>query len=166
MTLPSFDLKTIEQWAFTADIDCEMYQYEEADPDWFEIAVCNACDIKDIFRFAADSKCLKRRFFAQLLVQDLCWIYRTDAGLPFHFSRLQGLISRTDYVLQVTRYAEAIYDRAEIIEQMRLSDDSALQYLAKVLLDYRHEKLDTRQREYVDLLRAVHSHVLPLFAGA
>ena len=166
MSIPQLDLRAIERWAYTTAVDQEFSEYEEADPDWFEVVIGNACTLQDKFRFAADPKCLKRHWFAQQLLPHLCWIYRADVGLPFHFSRLQGLMSRSDYLEQTAKYAEAIYERAEIVERMRLSTDRALQSFAKALLDYRHDKFEQRQVEYVALLRHVHANVLPLFADA
>ncbi|WP_157476675.1 hypothetical protein [Lysobacter sp. Root690] len=66
----------------------------------------------------------------------------------------------------VVKRAEAIYERSEIIEQMRLSSDPALHALAKALLDYRHGKIERGQSVYLDLLRQLHRKILPLFADA
>lgn len=163
MDRASFDLATIEAWAYSSKLDEEFAKYEQDDPDWFELAVGNACPLKEQFRFAADPACQKRGFFAQLLVYQLCWIYRVDVDLPFHFSRFQGMVDRGSYLSRVKEQAEALYERAEIIEQMRTSSDAALQAFAKALLDHRHERLEPRQKDYVKLLRSVHLNVLPLF---
>jgi hypothetical protein len=166
MTIPEFDLATIERWAYTKDLDEIFGQYEEEDPDLFELKIGNACSLKEQFRFVADPKCLKRYYFAQLLVPNLCWIYRIEAGLPFQFSRLQGIMNRDAYLGSVADYGRAVYERAEIIEEMRLSNDPALQAFAKALLDHRHERMKERQQDYVKLLRSIHSTVVPLFANA
>ena len=165
MNMPAFDLATIERWAYTADLDEIFGQYEEEDPDLFELNIGNACSLREQFRFVADPKCIKRHYFAQLLVPNLCWIYRIEAGLPFHFSRLQGIMNRDEYLCSVADYAKAVYERAEIIEEMRISDDPGLQAFAKALLDHRNERMGERQREYVKLIRLIHSNVVPLFAN-
>ncbi len=166
MSNPRIDLASVREWAYTESLDAEFSQQEEDDPDWFEMEIGRACSLNDLFSFASDPECRKRTFFAQMLVPQLCWIYRTTIGLPFHFSRLQGIVDKETYRKSASDYAEAIYERAEIIEKMRVSSDPALQAFAKLLLDHRHELLDAKQREYVELLRAVHLNVMPLFANA
>lgn len=166
MSRPSFDLRTVEQWAYSTELDEDFSQHEENDPDWFEIAIQNACPLTEVFRFAADPACLKRQYFAQLLVPELCWVYRTSSELPFYVSRLQGIMDRDSYLKKVTEQATAIYARAQLIEQMRTSPDPALQSFAKVLLDHRSTQLEPKQREYVELLRLVHLSVVPLFTNA
>lgn len=163
MTRSQFDLVMIERWAYTTDLDEEFEKYIEDDPDWFDISIGNACNLENLYRFAADKKCLKREFFAQQLIPDLCWIYRIDRELPFNFSRMQGIIEKDVYLSKVTEQAKAVYEQCLIIERMRLSNDHALQALAKALLDHRHELLEPKQKEYVDLLRSLHQNVLPLF---
>ncbi|WP_036108376.1 hypothetical protein [Lysobacter capsici] len=160
------DLKSIEKWAYTTEVDEAFDRYIEDFTDWFEVQVGNACSLNDLFRFTADARCLRRRYFAGLLVTDLCWIYRVDLNLPFHFSRLQGLVGRADYLSDVVKRAEAIYERSEIIEQMRLSGDPALQSLANALLDYRNEKIERGQSVYLNLLRQLHRKIPPLFTDA
>lgn len=166
MKTAQFDLATVERWAYTTELDDKFEQYLEDDPDWFEVAIGNACSLNDVYRFTADRNCLKRLFFAQQLIPNLCWIYRTNKELPFHFSRMQGIMDKTEYLSKVTEHAEAVYERAVIIERMQLSDDPALQALAKKLLDFRHELLEPKQREYIGLLRVLNQDVLPLFQNA
>ena len=166
MSRPRFGLSTVEKWAYSAALDEELSRYEEDDPDWFEMAIQDVCPLTEIFRFTADPKCLKRQYFAKLLVPQLCWVYRTSSEMPFHVSRLQGIMDRDSYLKKVAEQANAIYERAEIIEQMRSSQDPALQSFAKVLLDHRNIQLEPKQREYVELLRLIHSSVVPLFANA
>jgi hypothetical protein len=161
-----FELSTVERWAYTTELDEEFDQYCEDDPDWLEVSIQNACSLEDIYRFTADRICLKRAFFAQLLIPNLCWIYRTNKELPFHFSRMQGIVAKEDYLSNVTTHAEAVYERCLIIERMRLSNDPALQALAKAMLDYRHELLEPKQKEYSNLLRSLFQNVAPLFENA
>lgn len=158
-----FDLATVERWAYTTELDHDFDQYQEEDPDWFEVAIGNACSLNDVYRLAADKNCLKRQFFAQQLIPNLRWIYRTNKELPFHFSRMQGIMEKTGYLSKVAEHAEAVYERAVVIERMRMSGDPALQALAKELLDFRHELLEPKQREYIGLLRRLNQDVLPLF---
>jgi hypothetical protein len=161
-----FDISTIELWAYTGELDTVFDKYEEEDPDYFEIAVGNACSLSDIYRFTADKNCLKRHFFAQQLITQLCWMYRTNKQLPFHFSRMQGIMDRNEYLSKVSEHAVAVYERAIIIERMRVSDDPALQALANKLLNFRHEMLEQKQKEYIGLLRSINQDVLPLFKNA
>jgi hypothetical protein len=163
MSRPKFHLRTVEKWAYSAALGDEFLRHEESDPDWFEIAIQDACPLREIFRFAADPKCLKRRYLAQLLVPQLCWIHRTSSELPFQVSRLQGIVDRDSSLKKVAEQANAIYERAEIIERMRSSQDPALQSFAKVLLDHRNTQIEPKQNAYVELLRLVHSNVVPLF---
>lgn len=165
MNRSRFDLATVEEWAYSTVHDDEFSQLEEEDPDWFEIAVGGACSLSDIFRFVSDPACQKRFFFAQQLVSQLCWVYRLQIQLPFHFSRLQGLMGREDYLKECAEQAAAIYERALLIEQMRISADPALQAFAKALLDHRHVRSGSSQEQYVDILRSLHMTVVPLFAN-
>ena len=166
MSRPKFDLITIERWAYSSELDEEFESYQDTDADWFDRAIGNECTTEDLFRFAADSRCLKRFYFVQLLIPHLCWIYRTNKELPFHFSRLQGIMKYDEYIAKVTEHAKAVYEIAAIIEKMRLSSDPALQALAKALLDYRHELLKPKANEYTNLLRSIYENVLPLFESA
>ena len=161
-----FDITTLERWAYTTELDNVFDKYEEEDPDWFEVAVGNACTLSDIYRFAADRNCLKRYYFAQQLIPQLCWIYRTNKELPFHFSRMQGIKDKNEYLSKVSEHAVAVYERAVIIERMRVSDDPALQAFANKLLDFRHELLEPKQKEYIGLLQKINQDVLPLFKNA
>jgi hypothetical protein len=165
MNQPHFDLASVETWAYSSSLDEAFSRHEESDPDWFQLSIGNACSLEDVFRYAADPRCLKRLFFAQLLVPQLCWIYRVGVTMPFHCSRMQGLMGKEDYLNKVREQSEAIYTLCEIIERMRLSDDPALQAFAKTLLDHRWKNLEPMQEEYAELLRSLHADVVPLFAG-
>lgn len=163
MSYPEFDFAAIERWAYTTTLDEAFFRHEEEDPDGFEMVIAGACSLAVLFRFAADPACLKRRYFVQLLVARLCWIYGFNMTLPFHFSRFQGLIDKESYLEAVAKRAEEIYSCAEIIEQMRISADPALQALAKALLDYRNEWDEPTRRGQRELLKSINTDIVPLF---
>lgn len=159
-----FDFTTIQKWAYTRELDEDLDKSFETDPDWTERSIFGACSLEDVFHFVVDERCLKRSYFAQHLAEDLCSIYRTKKQLPFHFSRMQGIMDKDIYLAEVEKHAEMVYERCLIIDRMRASKDPALQALARELLDFRHALLDSQQFEYTDIIQRVHRNALPLFA--
>ena len=166
MNIPKLDLVAIQKWAYSTVQDEEYDQYQEDEPDHFDIVVSEACSLVDLFKFSSDRKCLKRGFFARLLITELAWIYRTRKELPFHTSRFQGIMNKEEYLEKVKALAESVYERAVIIERMRVCDDPASQAMADTLLNYRNDLLDSTQKEYIALVRAIHFNVVPLFNNA
>jgi hypothetical protein len=159
------DPNAIEKWAYSKALDDEFSRYEDEHPEVFEHEIASACGLEGIFRFAADSGCLKRKFFANLLIESLYSIYATPE-LPYHFSRLQGLMSRDSFLKKEIRRAEVVYERAEFVEKMRVSQDPALRAFADVILDHRSNMIVPDQERRYELLRLLQVKVLPLFVTA
>jgi hypothetical protein len=158
----------VQKWAYSTELDSSFERLEDEDPEEFEHCLRAACSLDQVFQFVADRRCLKRRFFASLLAEELCWVHRAATQLPFHFSSLQGIMTRAAYLDATIARAEAIYERSAYIERMRVSEDVVLREFADVLLHYRfrHAPIEAATKNYSDCMRALHERVIPGFSRA
>jgi hypothetical protein len=156
-------LELIEQWAYHTELDEHFEVLCDEDCEVFDRVIQSLCDLEKLLQFAADPKCLKRHYFATLLVPFLCWIYRANFSLPFAFSRLQGIMSRKEYIEKILQQAESIYKISELIDKLREINDPAIHALYNKLLDYRHDSNKTKNESYYEILKVINHDVLPLF---
>lgn len=140
MTDWDLDFSKIERWAYTDAFDDEFAQYLEADCDLFEHLVSGLCDIDTLLRFAGDPACVKRPFFAQLLLPSLSWLMNYGPGLPFYPSRFAGLVKRETFFEESAKGAADVYKIAEVVDKMRCSGDVLLQDLAAIVYDFRNDR--------------------------
>ena len=153
----------IVHWVETNELDDFFSKLEEEDPEHFEHQVLSLCDDNMLLMFASNRNSPKRIYFAGQLVISLCWIYRHEFKLPYHFSRVRGLMSFEDYSLKLKDIAEKIYEKCRLIERMRSSNQEEIKQLANRILDYRNDR-NTSER-YYELVRDLSKEVGLSFAN-
>lgn len=138
----------IEEWAYS-DIVIDAYESgDDGDAACFEIAVFEFFGVKGLLDFAADPACLARLYFVGLLAKTFLWMFRNNAGLPFHFSRFLGIMSREDYRRMNEEREEKIYEICLVLDSMRSIKDPAIQSLYKQILDFRHDQVSSSSEFY------------------
>ncbi len=159
MVVWTLDFPKIERWAYSDVLDKEFEQWQEEDCDLFEHMVSSHCGLDSLVRFAGDPACLKRPFFAQLLLPYLSWIFSSGPSLPFHLSRFAGLVKSETFFEQSAKHAEEVYKIAGVIDRMRCSDDALLQALANIIYDFRNDWRDVDNGLRMKLTRTLHEKV-------
>jgi hypothetical protein len=159
-------LKQVEQWAYgdsPTQISGEFSDLFD-DSELFEHEVSNICCQKKLLEFASDAKCKQRYFFANLLTDQILWIYRGRYSLPFHFARSRGIMTWEEYMEKISEQAKRVYENCEIIDLMRDSGDEAVQALYKQLMDFRHDAVNKANSDlYIACVRALSSGALKRF---
>lgn len=139
MTVPN-DRRVDGRWSFEdfkswtyGDSNAELFddQYFE-DPDALDLNVLSECGDAGILVLISNQNCRERLYFADLLVLSLCSVFRSDSGLPFHFSRFLGIESREAYFDSVLSVAERVYKKCEVINSMSGSTDPASRYINRL----------------------------------
>lgn len=161
MTQQTLTINALTRCAYGEECP-ELLELEE-DPDAFDREVCSLCDDDMLLDFAADRSCAMRQYFAQLLATSLCWVYRVELGLPFHFSRLRGLMAKAEFIGNAESLAEAIHKKSAVIDRMRETEDDAIQALYKQIMDFRHRITEHKSKLYYELIRDLHSESLQKF---
>ncbi len=133
-------LREIERWANSDKLD-KRFDQLMADEQDFELAIIAACDDKSLLAFAANRQSTKRMFFATALVHRLVHYLYSPHGLPYHFSRFQGMISLDEYKNDELERIENVYQRCGVVEEMRNSEQEEIKNLGNMILDYRHDRL-------------------------
>jgi hypothetical protein len=152
----------IIRWVETNELDHFFSKLGEEDPEYFEHQVLSLCDDDMLLMFASNRNSPKRVYFAGQLVLSLCWIYRHEFDLPYHFSRMRGLMSFEEYTLKLNELAEKIYVKCRVIDSMRNSTQEEIKQLANRILDYRNDR-NTSER-YYGLVRELNKEVGLSFA--
>lgn len=130
----------IERWANTDDLDDHFDQLMSSEQD-FDLLIIAACDDDSLVRFASNRESTKRRFFGVAMVERLVSCLYSPHGLPYRFSRFQGMISLDEYKRAETNRIENVYRRCLIVERMRNSPQEEIKNLGNMILDYRHDQL-------------------------
>ena len=129
----------IERWVNGDDLDDRFDQVMDEEQD-IDLLIIAACDDKSLVSFASNRESTKRRFFAFALVDRLVSCLYSPHGLPYPFSRFQGMISLDDYKREEIERIENVYRRCRIVEQMRNSPQEEVKNLGNMILDYRHDQ--------------------------
>lgn len=129
----------IERWANTDELDDRFDQLMDEEQD-FDLSIIAACDDKSLVSFASNRESTKRRFFAFALVERLVSCLYSPHGLPYSFSRFQGMISLDEYKRGEIERIENVYQRCSVVEQMRNSPQEEIKNLGNMILDYRHDQ--------------------------
>jgi hypothetical protein len=103
---------------------------------------------KGLLELAADPACPSRWYFAELLSKFYLWIFRRRAGLPFHFSRFRGIMSKEDYRHKNMKREEDVYEVCLILDSVRSIEDAAIQSLYKQIFDFRKDQGDSDYKFY------------------
>lgn len=129
----------IEQWANTDDLDDRFDQWMDDEQD-FDLLIIAACDDDALIRFASNRESTKRKFFGSALVERLVSCLYSPHGLPYPFSRFQGMIPLDEYQRVEMERIENVYRRCCVVERMRNSRQEEIKNLANMILDYRHDQ--------------------------
>lgn len=147
------DLDFVMRWAYTTELDQEVEDFldsgEEEVVESFDRMIFSYCDRRLTVKLATDTRCLKKEYFAQALIEDVCGLYLNVLALvsvdfPFKFVRLDGLVPRDVYIKGMADRAAACYDFCVFIDELSRNNHPAVRELYKMILDVRHES----HREY------------------
>jgi len=153
----------IIRWVESGELDDVFYRLEEEDPELFEHQLLSVCDDELLLNFASNRNSPKRIYFAGQLIASLCWVYRHEFRLPYHFSRMRGLMSFEEYTLKLNELAEKIHAKCQLIERMRNSAQEEIKQLANRILDYRNDCANNSER-YYEIVRELNREVGLSFA--
>lgn len=139
------DLDFIMKWAYTTELDQEVEDFLDSGveevTESFDRMIFSCCDRRLTVKLATDQRCLKKEYFAQALIEDVCGLYSmvADVDLPFKLVRQDGLIPRDVYIQRMADRAAACYDFCVFIDELSRNNHPAVRDLYKMILDARHE---------------------------
>ena len=133
----------VERWAGSTELDTQFEQYFAEDPE-FDHLIFSHCDYKSLLAFASDRDSAKRIFFVSELVRRLVSCLYSPHGLPYHFSRSDGLIPPDDYKKAELQRVENVYQGCTIVEEMRNSEQEEIKNLGNMVLDFRNDRISPK----------------------
>ena len=157
------NLESVSLWAESDELDSEFTSLKEEDPDWFEDQILSLCDDWTLLSFAKNRNSSKRIYFANQLALRLSWVYKQELSLPFHVSRLQGIISLEEYKDNLNKVADSIYSKSMVLEEMRKSDKIEIKNLCNKILDYRSDRVSNSSDSYCELVLDLGSEIRESF---
>ena len=107
---------------------------------------------RGLLELSADSKFPSRMYFARLLSNSFLWMFRRGVNLPFHLSRMRGIMSRDEYRREVMRREGEISELCLILDSMRIVKDPAIRSLYKQNLNFKHDQREGCSRFYYKCL--------------